>query len=99
MYSLAQKRMLAKKGGEDFVVLTMAEVDAELAKDRELDDLLVKYQQYVPAEVLQAENEKMFGPKPDDSKRRCVHCNQFPDGPVACCDKWDGSFYWEDDNV
>lgn len=97
MYSLAQKRMMAKQAGETEVVLTMEEVDAELAKDRELDDLLVKYMEYVPAEILQAESERMFGQKPDDSLRRCVYCNQFPDGPVACCDKFDGSFYWSDE--
>lgn len=97
MYSLAQKRFMAKKDGKDEVVLTMEEVDAALAKNREMDDLLVKYMQYVPEEILQAEREEMFGPKPDDSKRRCVHCNQFPDGPVACCDEWDGSFYWNED--
>ena len=61
MYSLAQKRYLAKKAGETEVVLTMEEVDAELAKDREMDDLIVKYMQYVPKDVLEADTEEMFG--------------------------------------
>jgi len=97
MYSLAQRRMMAKKEGKDAVVLTFYEADAQLAKIRELDEQIVKYMQYVPEDVLRAEAEEMFGPKPDDSKRRCVRCNQFPDGPVACCDEWDGSFYWIED--
>ena len=97
MYSLAQKRFMAKKDGKDEVVLTMKEVEATLAKISELDKLVSKYAEYVPADVLRQEAEEMFGPRPDDSKRRCVHCNQFPDGPVACCNEWDGSFYWDKD--
>lgn len=97
MYSLAQKRMMAKAAGKDEVVLTMEEAESTLSRIEELDLLTVKYMEYVPADVLKAEAEKMFGWKPDNSKRRCVHCNQFPDGPTACCNKWDGSFYWDED--
>lgn len=52
MYSLAQKRMMAKVAGENEVVLTMEEVEFELAKARELDALIVKYMEYVPEDVL-----------------------------------------------
>lgn len=97
MYSLAQKRMMAKVAGKDEVVLTMEEAEATLASISELDQLVVKYMEHVPADVLRKEAEEMFGPRPDDSKRRCVRCHQFPDGPVACCDEWDGSFYWDKD--
>lgn len=97
MYSLAQKRMMAKQAGETEVVLTMEEAEAVLASQHEADLLVCKYMKYVPEKILRAEQEAMFGPKPDDSKRRCVHCMQFPDGPVACCDEWDGSFYWTDE--
>lgn len=96
MYSLAQKRFMAKKAGKDEVVLTMEEVEATLAKITALDQQIVKYMEYVPEDVLKAEDEEMFGPRPDDSKRRCVRCHQFPDGPTACCNEWDGSFYWDD---
>ena len=61
MYSLAQKRYLAKKAGETEVVLTMEEVENEMAKTRELDEQILKYMAYVPVEVLQAEAEEMFG--------------------------------------
>ena len=60
MYSLAQKRMMAKQAGETEVVLTMEEVENELEKSRALDQLIVKYMEYVPAEVLKAEAEEMF---------------------------------------
>ena len=96
MYSLLQKRMIAKVAGKDEVVLTMEEIESTLAHIKELDLQIVKYMEYVPADVLTVETEEMFGPKPDDSTRRCVHCDQYPDGAVACCNKWDGSFYWND---
>lgn len=97
MYSLSQRRMMAKLAGKDEVVLTMEEAEATLETIRQMDLKLVEYMEYVPEEILQAEREEMFGPKPDDSKRRCVRCKQFPDGPVACCNEWDGSFYWAED--
>ena len=55
MYSLAQKRMMAKQAGKTKVVLTMEEVENEMAKTRELDEQILKYMAYVPLEVLQAE--------------------------------------------
>jgi len=61
MYSLAQKRMMAKQAGKTKVVLTMEEVENELAKTQELDEQILKYMAYVPVEVLQAEAEEMFG--------------------------------------
>ena len=61
MYSLAQKRMMAKQAGKTKVVLTMEEVENEMAKTRELDEQILKYMAYVPVEVLQAEAEEMFG--------------------------------------
>ncbi len=60
MYTLAQKRMLAKQAGETEVTLTMEEVEYELAKARELDEKIVKYMEYVPADVLNAEVKEMF---------------------------------------
>lgn len=60
MYSLAQKRMMAKQAGETEVVLTMEEVENELAKARALDEQIVKYMEYVPEDVLKAESEEMF---------------------------------------
>ena len=60
MYSLAQKRMMAKQAGETEVVLTMEEVENELEKSRALDQQIVKYMEYVPAEVLKAEADEMF---------------------------------------
>jgi hypothetical protein len=61
MYSLAQKRMMAKQAGKTEVVLTMEEVENEMAKSRELDEQILKYMAYVPVEVLQAEAKEMFG--------------------------------------
>ena len=60
MYSLAQKRMLAKQAGETEVVLTMEEVENELEKTRALDQQIVKYMEYVPEDVLKAEADEMF---------------------------------------
>jgi len=61
MYSLAQKRMMAKQAGKTKVVLTMEEVENELAKTKEQDEQILKYMAYVPYEVLAAEAEEMFG--------------------------------------
>ena len=60
MYSLAQKRMMAKQAGETEVVLTMEEVENELEKTRAQDQLIVKYMSYVPDDVLKAEADEMF---------------------------------------
>lgn len=91
MYSLAQKRMLAKQAGETEVVLTMEEAEATLANITELDRKLAEYSEYLPEEVIRKECEELFGPRPDDSRKRCVYCNELP---VDCCDANDGSFYW-----
>ncbi len=58
MYSLAQKRMMAKVAGKDEVVLTMEEVEATLEKIRQMDLKLVEYMEYVPEDVLKAEFEE-----------------------------------------
>jgi len=60
MYSLAQKRMMAKVAGETEVVLTMEEVEYELEKSRALDQQIVKYMEYVPEDILKAEADEMF---------------------------------------
>ena len=60
MYSLAQKRMMAKQAGETEVVLTMEEAENELETVRRLDLQICKYMEYVPEDVLKAEAEEMF---------------------------------------
>ena len=55
MYSLAQKRFMAKKEGKDEVVLTMEEAEATLAQISELDELVAKYMEYVPDEIVAAD--------------------------------------------
>ena len=97
MYSLSQKVFMAVNKGEEEVVLTLEEANAVLAEFKQLDAKLTEYSAYLPPEVIHKECEAMFGPRPDDSKRRCVRCDQFPDGPIACCNEWDGSFYWLDE--
>ena len=61
MHSLAQKRFLAKKDGKDEVVLTMEEAEATLAQISAMDLQVCKYMEYVPEDVLKAEQEEMFG--------------------------------------
>ena len=55
MYSLAQKRFMAKRDGKDEVVLTMEEVESILAQLSNLDGLVAKYMDYVPEKVLNAD--------------------------------------------
>lgn len=52
MYSLAQKRMMAKRDGKAEVVLTMEEAEATLATIAAQDQLIAKYMDYVPEDVL-----------------------------------------------
>jgi hypothetical protein len=52
MYSLAQKRMMAKQAGENEVVLTMEEAEAVLAHIKEQDQILTDWMDYVPDELV-----------------------------------------------
>ena len=101
MNSLAQKRFFAKRDGKDEVVLTMEEAEAVLEQIAELDRKLGEYSEYLPESVIRAECEEMFGPRPADSLKRCVFCDEpLPEVPVMpgdeCCDSYTGSFYWKD---
>lgn len=99
MYSLKQKVFRAFNKGEEEVVLTLEEANAILAEFKQLDNKLTEYSEYLPVEVIRKECEGMFGPRPDDSRKRCVHCNQLPadNAGIECCDAYDGSFYWMDE--
>lgn len=98
-YSLKQRRMMALSAGESKVTLTLEEVDEVLEQLAQYDRKLAEYTEHLPEDVIRAECEEMFGPRPEDSRKRCVHCK----GPVAeegedpCCDEFDGSFYWIDE--
>ena len=56
MFSLKQKHFLAKREGKSDVVLTMDEAEAVLSQIREQDLLIAKYMEYVPDDVLKADN-------------------------------------------
>ncbi len=60
MSSLNQKVFIAKRKGEDEVVLTLAEAQATLDKIRDMDLRLAKYMEYVPEDVLKADTEKLW---------------------------------------
>ena len=59
MYSLAHKRFFAKRDNKDEVVLTMEEAEATLATLAEQDRLIAKYMEYVPEDVLAADDEEL----------------------------------------
>lgn len=65
MYSLAQKRMMAKRDGKDEVVLTMDEAEATLANLSELDKVITEWMEYVPDEIV-------------DKFINCQDCNKHP---------------------
>lgn len=96
-YSLKQRRMMAKMAGESKITLTLEEADEVLEQIAELDRKLAEYWDHLPEDVIRAECEEAYGPRPDDTKKRCVYCNQLPDiydSGIDCCDGYDGSFYW-----
>ena len=85
-YSLEQRRMMAISSGESKVTLTLEEVDEVLERLTLMDRKLAEYTEYLPEGVIRAECEEMFGPRPDDSRKRCVYCKQEP---VDCCDDYE----------
>ena len=95
-YSLKQRRMTALSAGENKITLTLEEADEILEQLAQYDRKLAEYSDYLPEDVIRAECEEMYGPRPDDSKKRCVYCNTRPtdDEENPCCDGYDGSFYW-----
>jgi len=97
-YSLAQRRMMALSAGENRITLTLEEADEILEQIAEMDRKLAEYWDHLPEEVQQAECEEMYGPRPDDSLKRCIFCNQPPaaEGDDPCCKEFSGGFYWED---
>lgn len=61
MYSLMQKKFLAKKAGEDHVTLTMEEVDFHLAKVRDLDKKLCDFFDRLSDEEKTKVSKNIFG--------------------------------------
>lgn len=57
MYSLKQKKFLAKKANQDFVTLSMKEVDKHLAEIAALDQLIAQCMTKLSA----ADNQEIFG--------------------------------------